>query len=569
MFNYIKENRLELFFICVITFIAFAIRVIAIQNFGDLWVDELYSFYFANKDNPLEIAKTLFKEDFHVPLYFILLHYWMKLFGQNDFVIRLLGCIITTLSLPAVFYLCKNLFNKQCAYLSALFIAINSFNIHYSCELRFYGSTIFLAVLSAYFFVKTFDKFEKKYIVSYIFSTLLLLYTYNFAFMYVFCQFIVGLCYVLKNKNSIYSLAKIYIVIFVFYLPVIFYILHSFFMYRTALLSFFRDIFSFDLMFFYNFLLTCYSNVFDQWMNNNIMQNDKIIKIFLSPFVLFFMTMPIILGLAGLIRAFREKNKNFILFFTPAFILFVVQILFVFAKILALNLRYTVIPVTIFTVAAVYGWSLFKNKKLSYSIFSVWILLNLCTLFFVNNSAINRNIAYSGNLEQVLISELKSDDLIFIPRFSKLYGKYIKRGNVIDFDTYDAFLLGTRNEDIEFIFGKDLSQKLNRKMLKTYLYSYITTDAPSLKLEENLKNEYFSKMKKGQRFVIITDETSYINDLEKIQDFIKPIDVYSRSSVYYPLSAKITYDIIGCAFKNFKTHKNINVNSFFSVLIFE
>ena len=106
-------------------------------------------------------------------------------------------------------------------------------------------------------------------------------------------------------------------------------------------------------------------------------------------------------------------------------------------------------------------------------------------------------------------------------------------------------------------------------MLKTYLYGYITTDAPDLSLEKNLNKEYFSKLKKGQRFVIVTDETSYINDLETIQKFITPIDVYSRSAIYYPLSAKITYNIIECAFKELKYQKNISVNSFFSVLIFE
>ena len=570
MLNYINEHKTETFLVCIISLFALILRIIAINNFGDLWVDELYSFYFANQKNPFEIAKILYNEDFHVPLYFILLHFWIKIFGQSDFMLRLMGCIVTVCSIPLTFYVCKGLFNKQTAYFSAIFLAISAFNIHYSAEVRFYGSAIFLAILSTFFFVKMLNAFNKKFILSYISSTLMLLYTYNFAFMYVFCQFLVGIFYLIKNnKPLIRGLLKVFGVIFIFYLPVIFYIFHSFLTYRNSLLSFFRDIFSFDLMFFYNFFLASYSNIFDQWMNNNVMQNDEILKSFFAPFIVIFMTLPIILGLIGLFRAIISKNKNLILFLVPSLILFLIQIVFVFSRILALNLRYAIIPITILTIVSMYGWSLFKNKKLTIFIFSVWILINFSSLFLVKNSAINRKINYSGNLQKILDNELNKNDIIFIPRFSKLLKKYVCVGKIADFDTYDAFLLGIRPQDVDFIFGRDLAQKLNRKMLKTYLYGYITSDVPSLALHENLKKKYFSTMHSGQRFVIITDETSYINDLDKIQKFIIPIDVYRRSAIYYPLSAKITYDIINSASKELKFVKSININSYFSILIFE
>ncbi|MBR2524878.1 glycosyltransferase family 39 protein [bacterium] len=569
MLDYIKEHKSETIFVCVITLFALILRVVALHNFGDLWVDELYSYYFANQNNPVEIAKTLYKEDFHVPLYFVLLHYWMKIFGQSDFILRLMGCLITTCSIPLAFYVSKNLFNKNCAYLLTVFMALNAFNIHYSCEVRFYGCTIFLAILSAYFFTKIFDNFEKKRIIYYIISTLFLLYTYNFAFMYVFCQFLIGLFFAFKNKKNIIKFLKIYLIIFIFYLPIIFYIFHSFLMYRTSILSFFRDIFSFDLMFFYNFFLACYSNIFEQWQNNNIIQNEMILKNFFNPFTLICMTLPVILGLIGLIKSLITKNKIIVLFFMPALILFLIKIILVFSRILALNLRYTVIPITFFTIISIFGWCLFKNKKLVYLVFSFWLFINISSLFLVHNSAINRKIEYSGNLQEILNKELKESDIVFIPRFSKLIKKYVHRGEVADFDTYDALLLGTRPQDIEFIFGKELAQKLNRKMLKTYLYKYITTNTPSTIFDKNLNKSYYSTLGTGQRFIIITDETSYLSALKDIQEFITPIDVYARSAMYYPLSAKIAYDVINSATNNLKFKKSIQVNEYFSVFIFE
>ena len=216
-----------------------------------------------------------------------------------------------------------------------------------------------------------------------------------------------------------------------------------------------------------------------------------------------------------------------------------------------------------------FGWSTFKNKKIVYTIFSFWLLINISTLFLVGNSAISRKIEYSGNLQEVLNNEIKENDIIFIPRFSKLIKKYIINGKIADFDTYDALLLGTRHQDIEFIFGKDLAEKLNRKMLKTYLYQYITTDINSPYLENNLKDKYFSKINNKQKFVIITDEMPNISDLKEIQKFITPIDVYARSAMYYPLSAKIADDVINTSTKNLKLQKSIKINEYFSIFIFE
>ena len=143
MLNYIKENKLEVLLVFAITILALILRLIAINNFGDLWVDELFSFYFANKSNPFEIVVSLFNEDFHVPMHFVLLHYWMKLFGQTDFTLRLMGCLITVLSVPVSFYVLKDLFaSRKIAIIASLFLSLNAFNIHYSTEIRFYGMAI-------------------------------------------------------------------------------------------------------------------------------------------------------------------------------------------------------------------------------------------------------------------------------------------------------------------------------------------------------------------------------------------------------------------------------------------
>ena len=377
MLNYIKENKLEVLLVFAITILALILRLIAINNFGDLWVDELFSFYFANKSNPFEIVVSLFNEDFHVPMHFVLLHYWMKLFGQTDFTLRLMGCLITVLSVPVSFYVLKDLFaSRKIAIIASLFLSLNAFNIHYSTEVRFYGMAITLMLLSSFsFFKMTLNLQNNLYKVWYILSTLLLLYTWNFSFMFVFCQFLVGLVYILiKDQSNWFVFLKIYLIIALFYIPVLFYIFHNIFLYKSAVLSFYRDVIGFDLSLGFTYFATCFSSIFDQFRTNDIMLSRYMLKNSLNLYILSFAVIPIFIGIIGLINVFVQKSKDikFLLFSCPAILLFVLQIVMVLLHQLALTFRYTISTTTVFLLIAVCGICLFKNRTLRIFLISLW-----------------------------------------------------------------------------------------------------------------------------------------------------------------------------------------------------
>ena len=116
---------------------------------------------FQTKDSVFDVVKSLYVEDLHTPLYFILLHFWIKIFGQNDTMMRLLGFIPSFLAVPFSFYIGKKLFNKKCGYFASIMLAISPFAIYYSTELRFYGILFFLALLSSFFFVEFINKEDK------------------------------------------------------------------------------------------------------------------------------------------------------------------------------------------------------------------------------------------------------------------------------------------------------------------------------------------------------------------------------------------------------------------------
>lgn len=575
MLNYIKEHKSETVFVCVITLFALVLRLVALHNFGDLWIDELFSFYFANKENSVQIITSLFNEDFHVPFYFVLLHYWMKIFGQSDFTLRLLGCLITTGSVPVAFYVIKNLFNnKTCAYLASVFLAVQAFNIHYSTEVRFYGMSITLILLSSYFFVKIAQSIEqKRHVLGYIFSTILLLYTYNFSFMFVFCQFLIGFIYILlKQRNNLFNYTKIYLIIALCYIPVLIYIFHNIFMYKNAILSFYRDVIGFEISLIFTYFLTCFSSIFDQFRTNDIMLSRYMLKNILNLYLLVFAVIPISVGFVGLVNVFKNKIKdtNFILFVSPSILLILIQLILVLSHQLALTFRYTVSTTTILLLVSVCGICFIKNKFLRVSLLALWLFVNSIYYFAAPHSALNRQLTYSKLfLNEYKNVDIKPSDYVLITRFGKVLGKYLNKGNQIEFDTYDAFLLGIRHNDIEFIFGKNFADKLNRKNAKTYLYEYLITDYPSGALVYNLHNNYFSKMKKGQKFILITDETNYMETLPEIQKMFRNMDSYRRSAIYYPLAARIAEDIIYAAGQDLKLIRAKRTDSFFSIFVFE
>ena len=577
MLNYIKENKSEIIVVCIITLFAYILRFIALHNFGELWIDEIFSSYFAQKNSVIEVVKSLYIEDLHVPLYFVLLHYWIKIFGDGATVMRLMGCLISTLTVPAVYFIVKNLFNsKFSAIMASLFIAISAFNIHYCVEVRFYGMSVLFALFSSYFYTKFIQSFSKKDITLYIISTLLLLYTFNFSFMYIFCQFVVALIYLtIKNRKYLLKLFLIYFVVGTFYLPVLIMIFSNVFKYNTAILKFVRDVFYFDITWFETYFITVFSNLYDQFITNEPLLNTYYIRHFFKPHMLFGVFIPTILGFIGMILGLSKsklKNKNLFFFIMPAILLFFIQILLVITHTLALIYRYTIITTTLLLMVSVLGYSeSTKNRKLCVTCLFVWLFLNISSYFYItkNHPVLNRKLLYTINLEQsAKILDIKNTDIVLIPSNNKLFVKQVPNGKHFDINLYDALYIGIRPEDIEFVFGKDLAAVLNRKYAKTYLYKYIVENEPLLDMKNNMNNEIFSKMKNGDRFVIVTDET--LKQLKYNQSFLKnSMDAYRRSAIGNTLMAKIISDMIDFASEKLTYKEHIEVSKMFDIYVFE
>jgi mannosyltransferase len=124
-----------------------------------LWWDESLSLQRANYDLPLilsneivltDAARQLITFDNHPPLYFLLLHFVVRLAGQSEFALRFPSLVFSVLTVPLLYALGKCLFDRRVGLLAALFGAISPLYLWYSHEARMYTMLTFLGLLSFY-----------------------------------------------------------------------------------------------------------------------------------------------------------------------------------------------------------------------------------------------------------------------------------------------------------------------------------------------------------------------------------------------------------------------------------
>jgi mannosyltransferase len=152
-----------------------------------IWFDESSSVYLA-KLSFTQFAQALPTQERSPPLYFLILHYWVILFGTSEFAVRLLSALFGVLALPMIYVLGRQLFNEEVGLVAALILALSSFNIEYSQEARMYSLMVLLALLSMYFFTRLLQKNTFAISVGYVVSTTLLLYTHIYGVFVVIAQ---------------------------------------------------------------------------------------------------------------------------------------------------------------------------------------------------------------------------------------------------------------------------------------------------------------------------------------------------------------------------------------------
>ncbi|PDW01513.1 glycosyltransferase family 39 protein [Candidatus Viridilinea mediisalina] len=131
--------------ICL-TLLAFGLRMYRL-DYRDYWDDEIIS-TFAARPDALTILTSISDYSVHPPFYYLSLHFWMQLFADDLFTIRVFSVLTSTLCVPLIYRLGQQLANSKVGLMAAALLAISPFQIFHSQQARMYPMLTLLVLLT-------------------------------------------------------------------------------------------------------------------------------------------------------------------------------------------------------------------------------------------------------------------------------------------------------------------------------------------------------------------------------------------------------------------------------------
>lgn len=165
------------------TSIYFIIILGAALRFYDLgtesyWFDEVYTVHMAQES----VGQLLAVNELDwPPVYYVLIHYWVRLFGTTETATRSFSTAAGIVSIALTYMVGREMFGKSVGLISALLMAISEFQIYYSQETRFYSLFLLATLVSFLFFIKALRTSRISHFFLYGVSSILLFYCNAFG----------------------------------------------------------------------------------------------------------------------------------------------------------------------------------------------------------------------------------------------------------------------------------------------------------------------------------------------------------------------------------------------------
>jgi mannosyltransferase len=161
--------------------ISFLLRT---REFGAAyWIDEGLSWGISSH-HFFSIPHVL-RQDGSPPLYYLMLHVWMKLFGTSEPATHALSLIPALLCIPVGYWTARSLFDERAGWFAALMFAFNSYLTMYAQETRMYSWMALFALLGTACFLQAFVFRRRAYLVGLALSLAAMLYTHNWAVFFI------------------------------------------------------------------------------------------------------------------------------------------------------------------------------------------------------------------------------------------------------------------------------------------------------------------------------------------------------------------------------------------------
>ncbi|MCX7942120.1 MAG: lysylphosphatidylglycerol synthase domain-containing protein [Dictyoglomaceae bacterium] len=195
----LKNNKIN---IIIITILGALLRIYKISE-RSIWLDEAITAQVSQR-GIIEIILNRSQTGIHPPLYFILMHLWIRFFGDSEFALRFFSFIFGVLSIPLLYKFVNKIYDRNTALISSLLFSLSPFAIYFSQEARMYPLFTFLALLSLNFLYDLVSKeFSRKNLIKILIVNSVLLYTHFFSTLLILVENLFILITQRKNHKNL------------------------------------------------------------------------------------------------------------------------------------------------------------------------------------------------------------------------------------------------------------------------------------------------------------------------------------------------------------------------------
>jgi mannosyltransferase len=149
---------------------------------GSFWMDEGLSVGISS--HALMDIPGVLRQDGSPPLYYMLLHVWMDLFGRSETAVHWLSLTAALLTIPAAMWAGWSLWGKRAGYVGAVLCSLVPFLTAYGEEARMYALMALFALLTSACFVHAFVYRRRGYLVGFALGQTLMLYSHSWGIFF-------------------------------------------------------------------------------------------------------------------------------------------------------------------------------------------------------------------------------------------------------------------------------------------------------------------------------------------------------------------------------------------------
>jgi mannosyltransferase len=149
---------------------------------GQFWMDEALSVGISS--HSLTAIPGVLRHDGSPPLYYLVLHVWMSVFGSGESATHAMSLLFATLTIPVGAWVAWSLFGLRAGLIAAVLFALNPFLTAYSQETRMYTLMALLGLLATAGFLHGFVYRRRRWLPLFAICQAVMLYTHAWGIFF-------------------------------------------------------------------------------------------------------------------------------------------------------------------------------------------------------------------------------------------------------------------------------------------------------------------------------------------------------------------------------------------------